>query len=634
MTLRRSLAVAAALLVIVLAAFGIDRARTEGVAMRHVTVDGAAVGGASAADIAERVRAREDALLALPSVVSLADREVALAAETTGFRLSAEATATEALEVGRNGGIAREFVQWLGSFIGETPLTSTPSVDPDLMDAVFDEWDAELASGPAPGVRLEGLTAIPVYAEPHPVVDRPAAEVAVLELLSSTERAATVIPTTVMVPPMPDAEVDRAVALVRQLLAEPITLSRSQPEASITFVPTELAAALRFEASDTTIDVGLDPAFLDPLFDRVRDQFADTFQDARFRIDEESNTVAIEPGRPGVKVDVEAAAAELLAAANGDRIGDLPITDGAPPDVTAEYLESLGVEHLVSEFTTYHDCCQNRVVNIQLMADTVDGHLLLPGEQFSINGFVGERTAAKGYLPAGTIVDGEIVDTIGGGVSQFATTMYNAVFWGGYEDVAHKPHSIYFSRYPEGIEATVDFPHVDLVFRNDSEHAVLINTKYTSTSITVQLYGSNGGRVVSGDQRGGTTRLSILAEGDPAGARRVAGSVSDRHSITTPEVVYEVDDTLEPETERVVAGGRDGWSVTVVRTITEPGGTATEERWTVRYRSSPRIIAVHSCVIPRGEPGYTGEPCPTTTTSMIPPSTTTTTPSTTTTTVP
>ncbi len=198
---------------------------------------------------------------------------------------------------------------------------------------------------------------------------------------------------------------------------------------------------------------------------------------------------------------------------------------------------------LVSEFTTYHSCCQNRVTNIHLIADAVDGAIVQPGETFSLNERVGKRTTAKGYLPAGAIINGEIVCcdspiNIGGGTSQFATTLYNAVFYGGYDEVYHKPHSLYFSRYPLGIEATLGWTGPDVIFRNDTGTPVRIDTSYTSKSITVRLYGNNEGREVTSNVGGWAT-------------------------------------------------SRDGGTVYVSRTIRYANGTTETERWRNTYNPMP-----------------------------------------------
>ncbi len=165
---------------------------------------------------------------------------------------------------------------------------------------------------------------------------------------------------------------------------------------------------------------------------------------------------------------------------------------------------------VISTFTTRHQCCQSRVTNIHLIADTVDGAVVEPGATWSLNGYVGKRTIEKGYVAAGAIVGGELVccdhpDNIGGGTSQFATTLYNAVFFAGLEDVAHKPHSIYFSRYPLGHEATLGWTWPDVKFRNDTPYPITIHTSYTSTRVTVALVGYIGTRSVDVDVSGSAT---------------------------------------------------------------------------------------------------------------------------------
>ena len=117
------------------------------------------------------------------------------------------------------------------------------------------------------------------------------------------------------------------------------------------------------------------------------------------------------------------------------------------------------VPQLIGQFTTFHPCCESRVTNIHLMAATIDGMVVRPGRA-SINATVGERTSGKGYVPAPAIIGGEVYccdhpANIGGGVSQVATTLFNAVFFAGLEDVFHQPHSLYISRYPMGREATL-----------------------------------------------------------------------------------------------------------------------------------------------------------------------------------
>jgi vancomycin resistance protein YoaR len=192
---------------------------------------------------------------------------------------------------------------------------------------------------------------------------------------------------------------------------------------------------------------------------------------------------------------------------------------GPEPELNTEAAEAMGPFGEVSTFTTYHPCCASRVVNIQLLADEIDNHWVLPGETFSINETAGQRTLAEGYKRAGAIIGGRIeccdsAVNIGGGTSQFATTFYNAIFFGCYEDVFHQPHSIYFSRYPYVREATLGYPSPDVKFRNDSESVIFIDTSYTGSSITVTFYGNNGGRICTSERDGNTiTRVMTHPDG-------------------------------------------------------------------------------------------------------------------------
>ena len=207
-------------------------------------------------------------------------------------------------------------------------------------------------------------------------------------------------------------------------------------------------------------------------------------------------------------------------------------------------------------------------------------------------------------------VAGQLVDTVGGGVSQFATTFYNAVFWGGFEDVEHHAHSYYFRRYPEGIEATVNWRTPDLVFRNNYESALLIDTQYTRNSITVRFFGYNDGRIVKGEQSGGRTRIEVVAEGGP-NALHVEGIVGRRFGETDPpEPLFVANPEFAVDQVEQLQEELGGWSVRVTRRILRGGTELVEEQeWVVRYLPKFAVFEVHPCMMPETE-----ETCPSTTT--------------------
>jgi vancomycin resistance protein YoaR len=197
----------------------------------------------------------------------------------------------------------------------------------------------------------------------------------------------------------------------------------------------------------------------------------------------------------------------------GPRRAELALVDGEA-SFTAADAEAWGIEQPVGGnnawrngapttagpgFTTYHDAGGARVTNIHRMADLVRGAVIPPGGSFSINDHVGVRTAEKGFVGAGAIRDGLHVTEIGGGVSQFATTMFNAAYFAGLPIDESQAHSEYFDRYPRGREATMGYPEPDLSFTNDTPYGIMIWTSYTDTSLTVTLYSTPYAR---GEQTG------------------------------------------------------------------------------------------------------------------------------------
>jgi vancomycin resistance protein YoaR len=240
---------------------------------------------------------------------------------------------------------------------------------------------------------------------------------------------------------------------------------------------------------------------------------------------------------------------------------------------------------LVGSFTTRHPCCQKRVENIHRIAALLDNLLVEPGQTVSVNELVGPRTQKNGFVLAPGIEDGEMVDTVGGGVSQFATTFFNALFHAGYDIVERQPHSFWFPRYPMGHEATLSWPKPDIIFKNDSTAGLLVKTSFTKTSITVKLYGDSGGR-------------------------KVTSSVSEQRDIVKPPVELLPNREVVPDEEKVKEGGMIGWSVIASRTVTFADGTKKEEKRKVTYKPRPRRVEVHPCRIPDGEAGATGERCP------------------------
>ncbi len=203
---------------------------------------------------------------------------------------------------------------------------------------------------------------------------------------------------------------------------------------------------------------------------------------------DEAGSVTISDGVAGFKCCHETAPEVLMAGMiEGQNPVILPAAP-APHPRGREWAESMGIREVTGEFTTNFKAGEDRVINIARIAELTRGAIIEPGQQFSVNEYVGPRTMAKGFVPAGMILNGVFVDSVGGGVSQYATTLFNAVFFAGLDFVRYQSHTIYLSRYPYGREATVSYPAPDLVFENNTPYGVMLWPTTTDTSITVRLY--------------------------------------------------------------------------------------------------------------------------------------------------
>lgn len=584
-------------------AFGVDRTLHSGEVLRNVWVGEARLSGLSPERAEQELLALEDRLLRAPRTFVVDGQPFELDPQVVGLDLQEDRARRSALVAGRQGSLFDQFRWWVAHLRRRAVVAVPVALDGAALEEVFQEWESEaIEDPPYPGaVLIEDARPVPDYPKQGRAIDRTAATEVVRWSLSRTRPGELEIPVATVDPVLDRQDVDQAVQEAIRLLAGSVTLVRDDPEVEVTFTADQLASALRSRvatASEPQLVLSFDPQVVTEILRPLRQELEVPPRDAQFIINDD-DTVSVLPGRHGTRIDPERTAAALFEAASGEsRTARFPFEEGAPPEFTTEDAEALGIRRKVSEFTTQHRCCEPRVHNIHLIADLVDGAIVEPGETFSLNEYVGKRTADRGFVSAPVIYAGEYTEDIGGGVSQFATTFYNAVFFGGYEDVEHQPHSYYISRYPEGREATISWPRPDLVFRNDSEAGVLIKTSYTDTSITVAFYGDNVGR-------------------------QVEAGLSGRFNFTDPPIEYRPDPSLTPEEEKVLEKGAQGWTVVVYRTITYPDGRVVEEDWPVRYRPQPRVVAVHPCRIPPGEEGHTGEPCPEPTTEETTTTTTT-----------
>ncbi len=504
-------------------------------------------------------------------------------------RVDLARTSMAAFEAGRDGAFFSQFGWWLSRFFSSYQLGLRVSYDKRKLEQLVEQWERAAISDPPLAGEVRGQGERLILEEPRAGrrIDRTALAKELPEVLGRTSQRALALRTRKVEPRLERRHVQAALEKGQQMVRAATQLVSRDGALVLRFSREELVRALktRPDFDPPRLEVFFDPDVVESVIERDRDRLEAEPKNASFRVDK-NNHVSIIPGRPGTRLEPKLTAEALMQAVYApSHVGELPVDRDARPELTTEDARALNIEKLVAQFSTRHHCCQPRVQNIHRIADILDGTVVKPGEVFSINERVGPRTTKNGFVPAPTIVEGDMEDTVGGGVSQFATTIFNALLYGGYDIIERQPHSYYFTRYPMGHEATLSYPKPDIIFKNDTKSGLLIKCQYTDTRITVKLFGDNEGR-------------------------KVKTTVSRRQDIVDPPVELVPDPSMEPDEEKVLAAGSIGWSVIAGRIITFKDKTQKVEKRKVTYMPRVRRVRVHPCRIPEGEEGYTGEDCP------------------------
>jgi vancomycin resistance protein YoaR len=473
---------------------------------RNVTLAGTDVGGMSEAELTTEVVRIARQFQDTPVEITSGGATYDTTARALGLMVDDDRTAAAALDAGRDGIVVVRPFTWAASFVRsrQTPLELRVS-DEQLATTVAQlEGDARRAPT-EPTVELVDGTFHVVPGKDGRGLDPRRVARALTEAAASTAPGETI---RVRVDPGPipplgsDDDARTAAAQAEALVSKPLEIETSAGNRTID--PDVLRTWVMLSSQpDGSVVVDVDPAKAAP---GLRKAFADVDGhpvDATFTL--EGGVPVIRPDRPGLVCcgdPARAAAAIDKALHERARRVRLELAEG-PAGFTVEDARAWGITQAVGGnhawrngapttagpgFTTYHSPTGARVTNIHRIADLVRGAVVPPGGSFSINDYVGKRTVEKGFVAAGAISNGEHVDEIGGGISQFATTTFNAAYFAGLDIDEYQAHSEYFDRYPLGREATMGYPKPDLRFTNNTPYGILIWTSYTSTSLTVTLY--------------------------------------------------------------------------------------------------------------------------------------------------
>ena len=269
--------------------------------------------------------------------------------------------------------------------------------------------------------------------------------------------------------------------------------------------------------------------------------------------------------KPGVQFDVEEARSII-----GDGSAEsytIPATV-TPAKVTAEDLkEVLFRDTLAQTSTNLDESNVPRTNNVRLASASINGTILNPGDEFSYNGVVGERTEARGYKPAGAYVNGQVVDEFGGGVCQPSSTLYMAVLRADLEVTERHNHSFTVAYTPLGEDATVDYGNLDFRFKNDTDYPIKIVAEQTNGQMIMTIIGTKT------TDKTVKTRTDVLA-------------------TYTPETVEKKDNSMKVGQTRVETTPITGYSTRTYKIITENGETTEEMANSSNYVKRDKVVYV------------------------------------------
>ena len=526
------------------------------------SVSGIPIGGLTRQEAVETLQRRVGADARKHFTLVAGDQSFRISPKELGLRVRLPATVDQA--IGRTWNPTQA---WSDRF-GERELTPIVAVDDTLLDAEIATLARAIDTVPTePTLSVSGGKATLTPGVPGVQLDQAETRALLLDRLLAP-REDLELPLTTVSPEVTEEAAQRARALAKNAIAEPVTVRAGGVTATIP--ASAIVKALSFTREGGELVPVLDGAVL---HESIADQLAEVEtpgRDATFEITKGVPIVVPSLVGRGIEDGELATAVAGVLGETGDA-RDVTVSFGVrEPELTTEEAQQLGITEKLSTFTQNFPYAAYRVQNIGQAAEYINGTLLMPGEVFSMNEVIKERTPENGYTRGFVIGPGGIFEEQqGGGVSASATAMWTAAFFAGMEQVSTRAHSIYISRYQPGLEATVAWGLFDMQFRNNTPNAVFITTKMSNTSLKVTFWGT---RVYD----------EIKAEFGPKTNIRPYSVIEKKRKVK--------DGCLEQS-------GVDGFNIDVDRVFYNDGTEVKRETFSTSYRPAPQV----KCGVKKGK---------------------------------
>jgi vancomycin resistance protein YoaR len=565
--------IALAAVAVLLLAAGIGFAGSPSRIPAGVTIAGVDVGGLTAEEAQAKLADTAREYSSVPVVFTAGGEQYPIRPDAVDAQADWAAAVSAALEHGDGPlpvrGLQRLWLRFTGADV-DTRVDVDEMALRARLDHVADAVDQPAREA---SIVLAGLTPQILPESTGRKLDQAAARGVVATALGGFEREETPLPVPVDEPVVTRAKLVPVAAQVRTVLSEPVKLTIGA--AAVTVRPAEMAGLLALPAHGVA-KLQIDRKAAAGFFENIAHGVARAPRDAGFAVRTDGR-VRVVPSRPGRELDISATSAALLAAASRtmNRSAELVVAEQAPEFVTQE-ARSLGIKRQLASYVTLYSGTPDRITNLQRAIDLLDGARIAPGEVFSLNARLGPRTLERGFRPAPVILDGKYEVGVGGGVSQVATTVFNAAWEAGIKIAERHAHALYISRYPTGRDATLNYPDVDLKIQNDTGRWMAVEASYDESGIIVRLLGSGP-------------------------ERRVESIPGELEDTGKPPVEREPDPDLYVGERFVEFYGEPSREVSVQRIVYRGDEVLYRETWNTAYRAEPKIVHVGTKPLPATE---------------------------------
>ena len=539
--------------------FGIYVATIDGV-RPGTTVSGVEIGGMSTVEAVGVLEETVGTKVNRKLEISAGDQVFELRPRAAGIALDAQATVELATSRGANP------LSVITDLFGSNEIEPVISIDQDLLvDSVASIADVVNLNPIEPKLVVTKNRIVLTSGSDGLEVDREALGTQIIAAVTQT-RSTIEAPLQITPPRVSAIEAGNAETLAQQAVANPVSVNVGDVTATI--APETIARALSFTTQGNQLSPELDGAVLHASIANQLKRAEQPGRNASFKI--QGGTPVVVPSIVGSGVsDSELATAVLgvLSVQGSDRSVSVPLGT-REPELTTAAAQQLGINEKLSSFTQDFPYAPYRVTNIGQAADYVNDTILMPGETFSMNDTIKERTVKNGYT-VGIIIGagGVFEDALGGGVSAATTAVWTAAYFAGMERTDTRAHSLYISRYQPGLEATVAWGFFDMKFTNDLPNAVLIKTKMTNTSMRVTFWGTR-------------QYDSIEAE------------FGERINIKQPRKIVMTNKQCTPQS------GIEGFTITVDRVFIDNGEEVKREPITTVYNAGPNVVCKKKKPVP------------------------------------